>query len=168
MSGLSASAFGFSLRKKGQRKMRKIRLWQMVGAVAVTALVFAADAPRSAAVNYVDRDEVNKYFDKAGTFITGPDFEVQGNHRVKAGVAELHVKETDVLYIIDGEGTIVTGGKMIGSNETAPNQLRGTGIEGGETHHLKKGDVITIRAGVPHWFKETGGIQYFVVKVKKP
>ena len=148
--------------------MKQVKLLVMVGTAA--ALVFAADAraPRSAPVNYVDRDEVNKYFDTPGTFITGPDFEVQGNHRVKAGNAELHVKETDVLYIIDGAGILVTGGSITGSHETGPDQFRGTAIEGGETHNLKKGDVITVRAGMPHWFKATSGIRYLVVKVRKP
>ena len=148
--------------------MKQVRLLAMVGTAA--ALLFAADAggPRSAPVNYVDRDEVNKYFDKPGTFITGPDFEVQGNYRVKAGLAELHVKETDVLYIIDGTGILVTGGSITGSHETGPDQFRGTAIEGGETHNLKKGDVITVRAGIPHWFKAAGGIRYLVVKVRKP
>lgn len=151
--------------------MKQVKLLAMVStAAAAVALVFAADVagPRSAPVNYVDRDEVNKYFEKPGTFITGPDFEVQGNHRVKAGLAELHVKETDVLYVIDGAGILVTGGSITGSHETGPDQFRGTAIEGGETHNLKKGDVITVRAGVPHWFKATSGIQYLVVKVRKP
>jgi len=50
-----------------------------------------------------------------------------------------------------------------------PGQLLGTGIEGGETHHLVKGDVIVIPAGVPHWFKEVRGpLLYFTVKPVAP
>src|ERR1700730_7730803 len=88
-------------------------------AVVTTALIFAAEnGPKSAASNYVDRDEVNTYLEKGGTFVTGPDFEVQGSHRVKAGNAELHLKETDVFYVIDGEATFITGGTIIGRHET--------------------------------------------------
>ena len=48
-------------------------------------------------------------------------------------------------------------------------QWLGTDIEGGETHHLTKGDVITIPAGTPHWFKEVPkSINYHMVKVLKP
>jgi quercetin dioxygenase-like cupin family protein len=57
---------------------------------------------------------------------------------------------------------------MIGGKLTRPGQYLGTEIEGGESHHLTKGDVIVVQAGTPHWFKEVPGvISYFVVKVLK-
>lgn len=105
---------------------------------------------------------------KGGTMIPGSDFEVQGTHRVKPGNIEVHLKERDVFYVVDGEATVIAGGKLVGGRETKTGQMTGTAIEGGETYHLTKGDVMTIPAGVPHWFKETNGISYFVVKVKKP
>jgi quercetin dioxygenase-like cupin family protein len=58
---------------------------------------------------------------------------------------------------------------MTGGKDTTPGQHLGTGIEGGETHHLVKGDVVVVPAGTPHWFKEVPGtISYYVVKVLKP
>ena len=82
---------------------------------------------------------------------------------------EVHDKETDIFYIVDGEATFVTGGKMIGGKQTRANQWLGDDIQGGETHHLAKGDVITIPAGTPHWFKEVPkSINYYMVKVLKP
>jgi len=42
---------------------------------------------------------------------------------------------------------------MIDSKSTAPGEVRGSGIEGGDTRQLSKGDVLIIPAGVPHWFK---------------
>ena len=101
-----------------------------------------------------------------GTFVTAPDHSVQMLKRTAAGQVEVHTRETDIFYVVDGEATIVTGGTVVGGKETQPNQLRGTSIDGGETFHLKKGDAITIPAGVPHWFKEVPrSIQYFTVKV---
>ena len=46
----------------------------------------------------------------------------------------------------------------------------GTDIQSGQTHQLKKGDFITIPAGIPHWFKDvpSSGITYYMVKVVKP
>jgi glc operon protein GlcG len=86
-----------------------------------------------------------------------------------AGQVEVHEKETDIFYVIDGQATLVTGGTMIGGKSTGPNQLRGTDIQGGETRHLTKGDVVVVPAGVPHWFKEVPqSIQYFTVKSIKP
>ena len=43
---------------------------------------------------------------------------------------------------------------MIGGKNTKAGQWLGTDIQSGESHHLSKGDVIVIPAGVPHWFKE--------------
>src|SRR5919109_654956 len=71
-----------------------------------------------------------------------------------AGQVEVHEKETDIVYVLDGAATFVTGGTMTGGKQTKAGQLLGTGIEGGDTHHLAKGDFYVIPAGVPHWFKE--------------
>ena len=98
--------------------------------------------------------------------LTASNLIVQGGHREKAGQVELHEKETDVIYVQDGDATFVTGGKMIGSKLTKPGQFLGTEIQGGESHHLTKGDAIVVPAGTPHWFREVPKqISYFVVKV---
>ena len=64
---------------------------------------------------------------------------------------------------------LVLGGTVVGGKTTKPGQIRGTDIKGGQTQHLKKGDVVTIPAGTPHWFKELGTptISYLTVKVLK-
>jgi mannose-6-phosphate isomerase-like protein (cupin superfamily) len=104
-----------------------------------------------------------------GTFATTGTYTVQMLKRTASGQAEVHTKETDIFYVVDGEATIVTGGTVVGGQETQPNQLRGTSINGGETYRLKKGDAITIPAGVPHWFKDVPqSIQYFTVKSIAP
>ena len=70
-----------------------------------------------------------------------------GNHRDKAGQVEVHDKETDVIYMIEGEATFVTGGTAVGLRSTRPGQSVGTDVKDGETHHLTKGDVIVVPAG---------------------
>ena len=74
--------------------------------------------------------------------MTASNLTVSGNHRAGAGQVEVHEKETDILYMVDGEATFVTGGTMVGGKQTAPGQLRGSDVQGGETRHLKKGDLI--------------------------
>ncbi len=96
----------------------------------------------------------------------GANYQVHASRRTSPGQAEIHTKETDVIYVLDGEATFVTGGKAIDTKETAPNELRGARIDGGETRRLVKGDVIIVPAGIPHWFKEVQGeFHYYVVKV---
>ena len=62
--------------------------------------------------------------------------------------------------------TLVTGGTVVEGKTTAPDEIRGKEITGGEPREIKPGDVIIIPAGVPHWFKNVKGpVLYYVVKV---
>jgi quercetin dioxygenase-like cupin family protein len=134
-----------------------------LGLLVATAV--AAGAAGTAKITYVDHDKVAK----GGALVTASDFNIQILKRTGPGQVEVHDKETDTFYVLDGEATFVTGGTMIGGKVTAPNQQRGTDIRGGEVHHLSKGDVVAIPAGIPHWFKEVQQpFTYYVVKVIKP
>lgn len=142
-------------------------LWTI--ALVVVGGLATLSAQQDAQVTYVPADKVAAAFAQGGRFATGPDFNAAVLRRTGAGQSEVHVKETDIFYIVDGEATFVTGGTMIGGKETRPNQLLGTGIDGGQVHQLKKGDFIVIPAGVPHWFKDVPkSINYYMVKVVKP
>ena len=132
-----------------------------------TALLLntASGAP---GVTYVPHDKVAAALSKGGPLVTAPDLLVSGSHRDKAGQVEVHEKETDVIHVIDGEATFVTGGTLVGGKSTKPGQLVGSDIQGGQTHHLTKNDVIVVPAGTPHWFKEVPhSVSYYVVKVLK-
>ena len=144
-----------------------MRLFLMMTTLMILAVVNAT--AQSPAVTFVDHEKVAAALAKGGiTLVTAPNVIVQGAQRSGPGQVEVHDKETDVLYVIEGAATFVTGGKMIGGKSTGPGQSRGTDIQGGETHHLTKGDVIVIQAGTPHWFKEVPkSANYFVVKVLK-
>ena len=50
----------------------------------------------------------------------------------------------------------VTGGKSVDPKMVAPNEFRGTMIEGGETRELKKGDVVIVPKGTPLGARITG------------
>jgi quercetin dioxygenase-like cupin family protein len=127
-------------------------------------LLLAADG-----VVAVAHDKMSAALAKGGTVVDASNLKVQGSHRDKAGRVEVHEKETDVLYVIEGTATFVTGGSMVGGKSSSPGQMLGDDIKGGETHHLTKGDVVVVPAGTPHWFKEVPTqISYFVVKVLKP
>jgi quercetin dioxygenase-like cupin family protein len=131
-------------------------------------LLTSAVSLNAANVTYVDHDKVATALSKGGPLVSAPDLLVSGSHRDKAGQVELHQKETDVIHVIEGEATFVTGGTMVGGKQTKAGQMVGSDIKGGETHHLTKGDVIVVPAGTPHWFKEVpNSISYYVVKVLK-
>jgi mannose-6-phosphate isomerase-like protein (cupin superfamily) len=85
-----------------------------------------------------------------------------------AGEVEVHEKTNHVFIIVEGEATFVTGGTLVSARDTAPGQRRAPSVQGGEVHHLTKGDVITIPAKTPHWFKEvpTKTIAYYAVNTE--
>jgi mannose-6-phosphate isomerase-like protein (cupin superfamily) len=146
--------------------MSKTILLLVVTTLLTSAILLVGAAPP--AVTYVGHDKVAAAHAKGGSLVSAPDLSVSGSHRTAPGQVEVHEKETDVFYVIDGEATLVTGGTMQGGKTTRPGQLVGTDIQGGDTHHLSKGDVIVIPAGIPHWFKEVPhSISYHVVKVIK-
>lgn len=122
------------------------------------------------AVSYFDAKDVKAAFDKGAVLFDGSDgsnYMVHASRREKPGMAEVHTLDTDVIYVLDGTATFVTGGSVVGGTEVAPNEIRGASIDGGETRQLKKGDVITVAAGTPHWFKEVSApFLYYVVKVR--
>jgi quercetin dioxygenase-like cupin family protein len=125
-------------------------------------LVNAADDSK---VTYVGHDQVAK----GGTLATAPTFSIIVIHRDKAGMVEVHDKETDTIYVLDGSATVVTGGAMLGGSVTAPGQQRGSDIKGGQEQKVAKGDVMVIPAGIPHWFKDVPkSVDYYVVKVIAP
>ncbi len=145
-----------------------MKLWlALASAMTIGVLTYAQQQSPSAGI-HVDPAKVAEALAKGGTLVTRSDLIVQGSHRDKAGQVEVHDRETDVLYILEGEATFVYGGKMVGGKTSRPEQWLGTDITGGETHHVGKGDVFVIPAGVPHWFKEVPkSISYYVVKVIK-
>ena len=90
--------------------------------------------------------------------------------RTKPGQAEVHTGITDVWYVIDGSGTLVTGGKPIEAKTVAAGELRGRGVSDRISHHIGKGDIIDIPAGVPHWVSGIDGkeLVYLTVKIAMP
>lgn len=139
-----------------------------LSALLAAALLMMAQGDTNRVV-FVDHDKVNAAIYKGGSLVVTPDYTVTGSHREKPGNVEVHDKETDVIYMIEGDATFVTGGTVVGLHQTKPGQSIGSESKGGEFHHLTKGDVIVVPAGVPHWFKEVHpSVSYYVVKVIKP
>jgi mannose-6-phosphate isomerase-like protein (cupin superfamily) len=132
--------------------------------VLVTA---AAGVPMQ--VHYIPQVKVAATMVKGGQIISDNGLVVLANRAVARG-AEVHGKTNHIFIIVDGEGTFVTGGKLTNPKEISAGQIRADGIEGGETHQLRKGDVITVPANTPHWWKDTsatGSVGYYAVNIEQ-
>ena len=71
--------------------------------------------------------------------------------------ASLHEREAEMFIVVEGAGTLITGGKLRDERRTNPENLSGTGIDGGMRRRLAKGDFIMVPEGTPHWFGEIDG-----------
>lgn len=134
---------------------------------ALGVLVTAAGVPMK--VHYINHDKVASTMVKGGQIISDNGLIVLANRAVQRG-AEMHDKTNHVFIIVDGEATFVTGGKLTNAKVVSPGQTRADGIEGGDVHHLSKGDVITIPANTPHWWKDTsttGSVGYYAVNIEQ-
>jgi glc operon protein GlcG len=124
----------------------------------------------SPAVSYWDKSRVDEAFSKGAVLFDGSDgrnYMVHASRREQPGQAEIHTKDADVIYVLQGTATFITGGEAIDAKTIAADELRGTGIRGGETRNIAKGDVIIVPRGVPHQFLEvTNPFLYYVVKVR--
>ena len=87
----------------------------------------------------------------------------------------IHSEVTEVYSVLDGSGTLVTGGRLIDPRprENTARRRRvsgpgwtGNGMDGGETRQIGEGDVIIIPAGTPHYFSDIPeSITYTVVRI---
>jgi glc operon protein GlcG len=140
----------------------------IAGAAAVSGAVRQAQSGVMG-VHYFTHAQVQHAFANGGVLVDGRgrDYAVNASRRDRAGEAEVHVLDTDLIYVQDGTATFVTGGTVVNPKVTETNEIRGDAIEGGETRRISKGDVITVPNGTPHWFKDVRGpFTYYVVKVK--
>ena len=139
----------------------------IVGAVGVSGAASAAEdeelatlgaaavGAAPAKVTYYDAGQVREAFAKGAVlFDQGERYMVHATRRDGAGQAEVHAQDTDIIYVLDGTATFVTGGTVVDPKTTAPDEVRGVSIDGGETRQLTKGDVVIVPAGTPHWFQK--------------
>jgi mannose-6-phosphate isomerase-like protein (cupin superfamily) len=134
--------------------------------VLTMAVVIAADGVPTV-VTYVPHEKVTATMTKGGQIIGDHGLIVLAQRR-GAGEVEVHAKTNHVFIILEGEATFVTGGSLVSPRNTATDQVRAASVTGGEVHHLSKGDVITIPAKTPHWFKDvpTKTIVYYAVNTE--
>lgn len=136
--------------------------------IAEAAAPAAADPATLAPVTpaHLAATEVEAGFAVGKPLVENAAFKVHASRRDKAGEAEVHTLDTDILYVLSGEATLVLGGAVVDPRSLSPTEIRGRGIEGGEVHPLKPGDVLVIPAGTPHWFRELGKapVLYYAVK----
>ncbi|HEY6902861.1 MAG TPA: heme-binding protein [Candidatus Acidoferrales bacterium] len=139
---------------------------------AEAAKSFGGDPAMSSSlpVTFFAKQDVDQAFSKGAVLFDGSggrNYMVHASRREAPGMVEVHTKDTDIIYVLKGSATIVTGGTIVDGKSVAVNEIRGRDITGGDTRSLVPGDAMIIPNGVPHWFKSVQApFLYYVVKVR--
>lgn len=136
--------------------------------IAEAAAPAVADPATLAEVGLVHlpAEAVQAGFAVGRPLIENAAFKIHASRRDQAGEAEVHTLDSDLLYVLAGEATVVVGGAVVEPRNLSPTEIRGRAIDGGEIHTLVAGDVLVIPAGTPHWFRDLpqAPVLYYAVK----
>ena len=109
-----------------------------------TAAIFKAGADLDAVLK---KANVSTAGMSSSSITNNDQYRVSLVHRDKAAGALAHPGNTELLYITEGSGAVVTGGTIVPAAGGKP-----ASIVNGVTQKITKGDVIIVPAGSPHWF----------------
>jgi len=95
----------------------------------------------------------------------------RANLEYRAGApapASIHDSENELMVVVDGSGTITTGGTLVDGTRTNPANQSGSSITGGTPQHVVKGDMLIVPAGVPHQIAGDPAIALMTFHVPSP
>ena len=124
-------------------------------AAASRTMVSSADVAALIAKARVDRKDTQALL--AQSMIRLDPYNVSLEYRAAVANAAVHETEAELFFVIDGSAMLVTGGKLRAETRTNAANLSGTGIDGGVSRHVAKGDFIMVPEGTPHWFSAIDG-----------
>lgn len=94
-----------------------------------------------------------------GRMANNDDYRINMINRTQAAGAIIHEVGTELHYITEGAGTLVTGGVVVRPDGGRPV------IEGGRAQRVSVGDALLIPEGTPHWYSEVeGSVTYLEVR----
>jgi mannose-6-phosphate isomerase-like protein (cupin superfamily) len=156
--------------------------------VAAIAVGLLAQGQKPTAATYVSNDDIQATLRRApADSVSDQQIRVVDVGKVNVGVGAVyrsakatgvaveHDQMTEVYHIIEGSGTLVTGGAIENPERRGPEHpsiklngpsVNGASLKGGVSQRVGSGDVIVIPAGVGHWFSSIDGtIRYLVIRV---
>ena len=89
-------------------------------------------------------------------------------YRPIAGPAAVHDTEDEVMYVIEGGGTITLGGQMVNPTRPNPTNQSADKISGGNDQKVAKGDFLIVPHGTPHQITAVEGPALVLMTLHMP
>jgi len=105
---------------------------------------FKSGADLATALNSVKPNAAGMF---SSNVTTNDQYRASVIKREKAAGALAHAGNSELLYILEGEGTMVTGGRLVPAANGKP-----ASVSDGISQRFVKGDVFIVPPGSPHWF----------------
>ena len=118
------------------------------GSADVTALIAKAKAERKP-----DQANFVQPIVRSAPYSANLEYRVGGVN----APASVHERDAEMFYVIEGTGTLVTGGTLRDEKRTNAENLTGSAIDGGASRRLVKGDWVMVPAKTAHWFTQIDG-----------
>jgi len=143
---------------------------QPAGGQAAAALkTFASSADVQALIEKAKQDRKNDAPTVSEPILRLAPYNANLEYRAAVGPAAVHETEAEIFYVIEGSGTMTTGGKLMNEKRTNAENLTGTGIEGGTSRNVAKGDFLIVPEKTPHWVSAiNGSIVFMTLHVPRP
>jgi hypothetical protein len=125
-----------------------------------TAKLFSSGADVQALIAKAKAEHKSDSANTAEVVVTAQGYPVQLEYRTGTTPPSIHPTHAELIEVIDGSCTLITGGTLIGAKPGAPGAmtLGGTAIEGGGSRKIAKGDYILVPANTPHQYTDVQGL----------
>ncbi len=140
------SSAAFAQPPAGQNTPPPAKLF--AGSADVTAMIAKAKAERKP-----DQANFVQPIVRLAPFNANLEYRVSGVN----APASVHEREAEMFYVIEGSGTLVTGGTLREEKRTNAENLSGSAIEGGTPRRLVKGDWVMVPEKTAHCFSQIEG-----------
>jgi quercetin dioxygenase-like cupin family protein len=124
---------------------------------SVPVKLFASSAEVDAALAKAKADHKGDNTNTAEVLVSVGPYPVQLEYRTGTTAPSVHKGRAELIYVMDGGCTLVTGGTLINAKEGAGGNMSGTSIQGGSSRKVSKGDYIMVPPDTPHWYTQVQG-----------
>ena len=89
-------------------------------------------------------------------------------HRTGKAPASVHGGEAEIIIVLDGAGTVTTGGSLVDATPGTNGNISGKDIAGGTPQHVVKGDMLMVPQGTAHMMVPDAGGPFVLATLHLP